>query len=300
MTDPHAVGVDIGGTKASAVRTAADGAVVARARAATPADDVPALLDAVLDVARAVLEPSVAAIGVGAAGLVEAATGRVRYAPNIAWREVDLVAAVELLGVPVVVDNDCTMAAIGEHRIGAGKGHDDLLYVGVGTGIGGGIVSGGRVQRGAHGFAGEIGHIVVEPDGVRCGCGARGCWETVASGSAISRLGRERLAPTADGPAVVAAALRGEEVAREILAEVGTRLGTGIAGLVNVLDPELVIVGGGAAAGAGDLLLEPARGAFAATVEGGGHRPQVPLVSAALGDEGAAIGAALRALEGVA
>ena len=119
-----------------------------------------------------VRDPAVTSIGVGAAGLVELGTGRVRYAPNIAWREVELDEVLASFGVPVAVDNDCTAAAFGEMHAGAGRGVDDFLYVGVGTGIGGGIVMRRQsVRRGAHGFAGEIGHIVVEPGGVRCGCG---------------------------------------------------------------------------------------------------------------------------------
>lgn len=293
---PQAIGVDVGGTKAAAVRVGADGHVLAHAVVDTPADDVPALLAAMLEVATTVHTPEVSAVGVGAAGLVEAGTGRVRYAPNIAWREVDLREALVGLGVPVVVDNDCTTATVGEQLAGAGRGVDAFLYVGVGTGIGGGIVHGGALVRGAHGFAGEIGHMIVEPDGPRCGCGSLGCWETVASGSALSRLGIERLGASADGPAVVVAARAGNAVARSVLDDVGRRLGEGIAGLVNVLDPELVIVGGGAAAGAGDLLLGPARVACAAAIEGAGHRPDVPVVAAMLGADAAAIGAGLFAL----
>jgi glucokinase len=244
-----------------------------------------------------VWDPSVAAIGVGAAGLVETASGRVRYAPNIAWREVDIATLLAGFAVPVRVDNDCTTATVGELLAGAGRGIRDFLYVGVGTGIGGGIVSGGAVMRGAHGFAAEIGHIRVAPDGVRCGCGVTGCWETVASGSALDRLGRERIGPGANGPAVVEAARAGEAAALEIVTEVGARLGEGIAGLVNVLDPAVVIVGGGAAMGAGDLLLDPARVRARAMIEGVGHRPEVPIVPAALGADGAAIGAALWARE---
>jgi len=292
----QAIGVDIGGTKAAAVRVGTDGQVLARTVVVTP-DDVPAVLDAMRQVAAAVSTPEVAAIGVGAAGLVEPRTGRVRFAPNIAWREVDLREALVRFGLPVVVDNDCTVAAIGEQLAGAGRGIDTFLYVGVGTGIGGGIVDGGRVVRGANGFAGEIGHLIVEPGGPRCGCGNRGCWETVASGSALSRLGRERLGPSVDGPAVVEAARKGDEAARSVLLDVGTRLGEGLAGLVNMLDPQLVIVGGGAAAGAGDLLLEPARTACARAIEGAGHRPDVPVVPAALGADAAAIGAGLLALQ---
>jgi glucokinase len=294
----EAIGVDIGGTKAAAVRVDTDGRVLARAVVDTPADDVPALLAAMREVATAVCTPAAVAIGVGAAGLVEETTGRVRYAPNIAWREVDLREVLQGFELPVVVDNDCTTATVGEQLVGAGRDVDAFLYVGVGTGIGGGIVHGGALVRGANGFAGEIGHLIVEPGGPRCGCGNRGCWETVASGSALSRLGRERFGSSADGPAVVAAALAGDTAARSVLEDVGTRLGEGIAGLVNVLDPELVIVGGGAAAGAGELLLEPARAACARAIEGAGHRPSVPVVPAALGADAAAIGAGLWALQG--
>jgi glucokinase len=297
MTGATAVGVDVGGTKAVATLVAPDATVLAREIVETPAEDVPAVLEAMRTVATGVADPSAVAIGVGAAGLVELGTGRMRYAPNIAWRDVDLRAALAPVGLPTFVDNDCTVAAVGELLAGAGRGVSDFLYVGLGTGIGGGIVSDGRVLRGAYGFAGEIGHIVVEPGGPLCGCGNHGCWETVASGSAVTRLGRERLG--LDGYGVVAAAHRGDDAARAILSEVGERLGEGLAGLVNVLDPSLVIVGGGAAAGAGDLLLEPARPAFEASVEGGGFRPSVPIVPATLGADGAAIGAALWALEEV-
>jgi glucokinase len=244
-----------------------------------------------------VLDASAVAIGVGAAGMVELGTGRMRYAPNIAWRDVDLHPPLAPFGLPTFIDNDCTTATVAELLAGAGRGVGHFLYIGVGTGIGGGIVCDGRVQRGAHGFAGEIGHIVVEPGGAVCGCGNHGCWETVASGSAVTRLGHERMG--VDGYGVVDAARRGDAAALAILRDVGARLGEGIAGLVNVLDPELVIVGGGAAASAGDLLLEPARRAYAASVEGAGHRPDVPIVPATLGADGAAVGAALWALEEV-
>jgi glucokinase len=295
-----AVGVDVGGTKATVVRIDADGMVQDRTRVVTPADDVPTLLETMRQAVASVWDPAVVAVGVGAAGLVERGTGRVRYAPNIAWREVEIPALLAEFDVPVIVDNDCNAAAVGELRAGAGRDVSDFLYVGVGTGIGGGIVSEGRVVRGAHGFAAEIGHIVVEPGGVVCGCGVRGCWETVASGSALDRLGRERLGGGATGRDVVDAARAGDRVAAQIVAEVGARLGEGIAGLINVLDPAIVIVGGGAAVGAGDLLLDPARERARTTIEGADHRPEVPVVAAALGEDGAAIGAALWALEVIA
>jgi len=293
----QAVGVDVGGTKATVVRIDADGRVVARTRSATPAEDVPTLLETMRGSVAEVWDTAVTAIGVGAAGLVELGTGRVRYAPNIAWREVELDDVLGSFGVPVAADNDCTAAAYGELHAGAGRGVEDFLYVGVGTGIGGGIVSAGDVLRGAHGFAGEIGHIVVQPGGVRCGCGNVGCWETVASGSALDRLGRERLGSGVDGSDVVDAARAGDVEAITIVTDVATRLGEGIGGLVNILDPAIVIAGGGVVAGAGDLVLDPARRAASSTIEGGEHRPEVPIVSAALGADGVAIGAALWARE---
>jgi glucokinase len=311
----EAIGVDVGGTRTAALRVTETGTILDRISVPTPAEDTAATLAAMVDTARAMLTHDVVAVGIAAAGLVEAATGVLRFAPNIAWRDADLVGLVGGdTGVPVTAENDNTAAAWGELRCGAARGCDHVLHVGVGTGIGGGIVVGGRLVRGKNGFAGEIGHIVVEPGGERCGCGNLGCWETVASGAAILREGRwavERaphsmLAEIASGdPAtltgemVTDAARAGDPTARGILVEVGHRLGEGIAGLVNVLDPEIVVVGGGAAA-AGDLLLEPARAAFRTTVEGFEHRPDVPIVAAELGNDAGGVGAALLALEALA
>ncbi len=295
MTAPTAVGIDVGGTKAEAVRVAADAIVQARARVETPATDVPGVLDAMRQVAEMVRDPSCVAIGVGAAGLVERATGVMRFAPNIAWRDVDLAGELSGFGLPASIDNDCTTATVGERLAGAGRGVDDFLYIGIGTGIGGGLVLGGVVQRGAHGFAGEIGHIIVEPGGLECGCGNHGCWETVASGRTITRLAQERLG--LDGHAVVQAASHGDAAARAILDEVGARLGHGIAGLVNVLDPAVVIVGGGPPAAAGDLLLDPARRACRDAIEGADARAAVPIVAAELGADAVAVGAALWAMQ---
>jgi glucokinase len=294
MTAPTAVGIDVGGTKAAAVRVDADATIRARALADTPADDVPALLDAMRRAVKEVVDPSTTAIGIAAAGLVERGTGEMRFAPNIAWRDVDLDDEVSSFGLATVVDNDCTMAAVGELLAGAGRGVADFVYVGMGTGIGGGLVLDGAVRHGAHGFAGEIGHIIVEPGGVTCGCGNQGCLETVASGQAITRLGRQRLG--VDGYGVVTAAKAGDETARGILEEVGTRLGQGIGGLVNVFDPSLVIVGGGPPTSAGDLLLDPARRASHQTIMAASSRPEVPIVLAGLGPDAAAVGAALAAL----
>jgi len=308
----QAIGLDVGGTKIAAIRVSADGTVLARERVPTPADDMRATIDAMVAAARGVLAREVAAVGIGAAGLVEAGSGILRFAPNLAWRDARLAEEVtRALGVPAIADNDANVAAWGEFRFGAGRTVDDMLLVAVGTGIGGGIVSGGRLFRGAHGFAAEIGHIIVEPGGPVCGCGNRGCWEQVASGHAISREGKDAAARQPDGaiarlaggdPSMVTgslvtqAARDGDPAARQILSEVGRRLGEGIAGLVNILDPALVVVGGGAIE-AGELMLAAARDAFVASVEAPAHRPPVPLVAATLGNDAGAIGAAALALE---
>jgi glucokinase len=307
----QSIGLDVGGSKIAAARVAADGSILAHERVPTPAQDMDRTLHAMVELARAVMTEDVEAVGIGAAGLVESATGVLVFAPNLAWRDVHLVEEVTgALGLPAIADNDATVAAWGEYRFGAGRGHDHLLLVAVGTGIGGGIVTDGRIYRGAHGFAAEIGHIIVEPGGPLCGCGNRGCWEQVASGHAIERAGREaaerdphsgiaRLAEGVpggvSGSVVTRAAQDGDETARAILATVGRRLGEGLAGLANVLDPEVLVIGGGAVS-AGDLLLEPARRAFAEAVEAPEFRPPVPILAAELGNDAGVVGAAALAL----
>jgi glucokinase len=312
-----AIGIDAGGIKVAGllVEPGNGGRILDRREVPTPAEDAEATVRAIVSLARDLMSgrDDVRAVGMGAAGMVDL-DGVMRYAPNVAWREFPLARRVgQAVGLPTVVDNDANVAAWGEFRFGAGKDSTDMLLVTVGTGIGGGIVLGGKLLRGAHGFAAEIGHIIVEPGGPRCGCGNQGCWEQVASGRAIDRLGRQaaREHPEAlivelaggdpdlvTGPVVSAAARQGDSLATRILAEVGRRLGEGIAGLVNVLDPDLVVVGGGAIE-AGDFLLEPARRSFAGTVEAPEHRPEVPIVSARLGNDAGAVGAADLALAAV-
>lgn len=300
-----AIGIDIGGTKVAALRVAEYGDVLDRRERPTPADDVAATVETVSDLAAELAAAGGEAIGVGAAGMVDFAAGVLRYAPNLAWREVplrDLLS--ERTGLPCVVDNDANVAAWGEYRFGAARGYRHVLAVTVGTGIGGGIVADGELLRGAHGFAAEIGHIIVEPDGPPCGCGNRGCWEQVASGRALGRLARAEVerepagriaalarGAEASGRHVSEAAREGDPAAAVIFATVGRRLGEGIAGLVNILDPEVVIVGGGVAE-EGAVLLEPAREAFLDAVEAPEHRPEVPILAATLGNDAGAIGAA--------
>jgi glucokinase len=304
-----AIGVDAGGTKVQGLLVdTEDGTILGRRTVGTPAEDSEASLRAIVAVARELMDQAeqVLAIGVGAAGMVDR-KGVMRFAPNVAWRDVPIREEVGgATGLPTVVDNDANAAAWGEFRYGAGLEFNDMLLLTVGTGIGGGIVSDGKLLRGAHGFAGEIGHIIVEQNGPRCGCGNLGCWEQVASGRALDRLGREAaqrqpastLARMAGGDPqkvtgrlVSEAAQYGDPMAIQVLGDVGRRLGEGIAGLVNVLDPEVVVVGGGVA-DVGDALLDPARQAFVETVEAPQHRPQVPIIRAKLGNDAGAVGAA--------
>jgi glucokinase len=306
-----AIGIDVGGTKINAFRVGRDGTVHDRRTVPTPADDPEAAVRSMIDSSRELLSDDVIAVGAGVAGLVDSNEGVLRFSPNVSWRDLPIAERItEALGLPCQLDNDANVAAWAEWRFGAGRGYRHMLLVTLGTGIGGGIVAGRRLFRGAHGFGGEIGHFIVEPNGPLCGCGNRGCWEQVASGHAIGRLGREAarehpdslLAELAGDPDAVSgvivadAARRGDAVANGVLHEVGRRLGEGIAGLINVLDPQVVVVGGGAVE-AGDALLEPARERCAAAIEGPAYRPKVPIVPAVLGNDAGAIGAAALALE---
>jgi glucokinase len=310
----EAVGVDIGGTKIAAMRVSAEGGILDQTLVHTPAEDPEEFVEVVIEQARTHVGERVGAIGVGVTGLVDFAAGTLSYGPNLPFRNVPLRGRIqEATGLPCLVDNDANVAAWGEYRVGAGRGATDMLMVTVGTGIGGGIVAGGRMFRGAHGFGAEIGHIIVEPNGPLCGCGNRGCWEQVAAGRAIDRLGRDaaganptslmvRLAggsPAAvTGLVVVQAAQQGDTVAIGVLAEVGRRLGEGIAGMINILDPEVVVVGGGAIS-AGELLLQPAREVVRTAIMAPEFRPEVPVVPALMGNAAGGIGAALLALDEV-
>lgn len=305
-----AVGIDVGGTKTVGGLVRADGEVVARRRVPTPPEGGEAVTRAIASLARELWgADGPVPVGVGAAGVFDR-DGMLRYSPNIrGWDEVPLRRDLtEALGVAVTVDNDANVAGWGEYRAGAGREvRGAMVMLTVGTGIGGGLVQDGRLVRGAHGMAAEFGHLVIAEGGPRCGCGNLGCLEAMASGTAIGRTAAERLAaggvhsalvgevaPT--GKAVTLAAQAGDTFARDVLAECGRWLGVGIASLVNALDPDVVVVGGGAMQ-AGELLLGPAREAAGARVIGHGHRPPTPVVAAALGDDAGMVGAALLALD---
>jgi glucokinase len=310
--EPHAIGLDIGGTKIAAGVVTAGGVVLDRTRVPTPPDDQAATLAAmvgVVDELRA-RHPGVDAVGVGAAGLVEWPRGRLRWAPHNAYRQLELRRLLhERTGLPTVVDNDANAAAWAEARFGAGAGSDDMVLVAVGTGIGGGLVLDGAVYRGTGGFGGEVGHMIVAADGDPCECGSRGCLEVMASGSALGRAGRAAAAADPDGrlatlaggaervtgEAVFQAAREGDETAVALFQQAGFWLGVGIASLITIFDPDVVVVGGGLAA-TGELLLAPARASMERYVFGRRHRELPPVAPARLGADAGLVGAAVLAL----
>ena len=300
------VGVDVGGTKCLAVALEA-GRIIDERRVPTPVGE-PAVLDAVAGVVAAVAGTAeLRGVGIGVPGFVDR-DGMLRFAPNLPG-VVDFPIRAELearLGTPVRADNDATCAAWGERQLGAAQGYDDVILVTLGTGIGGGIVAGGSLLRGANGFGGEIGHMVINTDGPPCPCGQRGCWERYASGSGLATIA-QRAAADGRAPRVLARAggepqmVRGEHVtvaaaegdagARAILAELGWWVAQGLANLANAFDPRAFVLGGGLVE-AGDLLLDPVRAAFAKLLTGAAYRPAVDILPATLGEHAGAIGAA--------
>ncbi len=265
-------------------------------------------------------------IGIGVAGLVDT-DGTLRFSPNLAGASganIGRLVTARLGGggrlggegrlgaSPLRALNDANCTALAELLLGAARGMHEGLVLTLGTGIGGALVGDGRVQAGARGFAGEIGHMVIDPNGPPCPCGNRGCWERFASGSGLTRLAREaaiagtlhevvRLAggdpELVTAEHVTAAAARGDEDALRVVGELGWWVGLGLANLVAILDPERIVVGGGLGH-AGEMLLGPARRALGALVEGGDARGPVPLVEASLGEHAGAVGAALAAQTG--
>jgi glucokinase len=289
----------------------ADDTVLAEHRVPTPRTG-PALLDALSETVRVLRDavPSSSAVGIGVPGLVDRA-GRLRFAPNLPGIvELDVGPEVaRRTGLPVAVDNDNTAAVAGEHALGAARGVDDAVLLGFGTGIGAGLLLGGTVVRGANGFAGEAGHMVVQRDGVPCPCGRRGCWERYASGSGIGRNGRAaaeagrapRLVALAGGDPldvrgehVTLAAAEGDAVALEVVRDFADWVAVGLVNLVQLLDVGMFVVAGGVAESA-DVLLPPIRDAYAQRAVAAEHRPPVRIVGAALGERAGAVGAALLA-----
>jgi glucokinase len=306
----YTVGVDVGGTKIAAGLVDEKGQVVARERTESPATDPAEIVRTIGELVRTLAASEIVeAVGISAAGFVDKARATVVFAPNLAWRDEPLKRYLEdELHLPVVVENDANAAAWGEFTFGAGEDVDDLLMLTVGTGVGGGVVIDGELVRGGFGMGAEVGHITMVPGGIICGCGNLGCLESYGSGRALVRVSREMAVADPEsakglveraggdparitGPLVTEAAQQGDAFAVARLAELGDWLGQGVATLTAVLDPNVVVIGGGVGE-AGELLLDPIRRSFEQHVTARGHRPMLEIRQALLGNSGGLIGVA--------
>ena len=315
MKPELAIGIDIGGTKVAGGVVDAAGKVTHRARRDTPdRSKSPSvvegtIVEVVAELMQQVGPAAVACVGIGAAGFVAADRATVVFAPHLSWRHEPLQQALQKrVAVPIFVDNDANAAVWAEWKFGAAQGETHVMMITLGTGIGGGILVNGQVQRGRFGIAGEFGHMQVVPGGHRCECGNRGCWEQYASGNALVREAHSLYSansPIASdmldraggavgnltGPLITQAARDGDPTACELLAEIGSWLGVGIANLAAAFDPGMFVIGGGVSA-AGDLLLASARETFRRQLTGRGYRPEARFVAARLGNDAGLIGAA--------
>jgi glucokinase len=268
VSEKFVIGVDLGGTKIYTALAAGNGDILAEIKIPTEAGKGPRhviqrIFDSVALVQRdaRVVPEKVGALALGAPGPLDTAKGIIHFAPNLGWRKVPIRQILEeRLSFPALLDNDANLAALGEHVFGAGRGEENMVYITVSTGIGGGLILGGKLYRGSSDGAGEIGHMTVSPGGPVCGCGNRGCLEAVASGTAIAREagdlvarggGKRILAEAGGDPdkisaaVVAAAAAGGDPGAASIIAGAARFLGVAIAGIVNLLNPSLVVLGGG-------------------------------------------------------
>ncbi len=312
------IGIDLGGTKISTALVDNAGEIMAHDYRETRANEgQETVIGRMLDAARRVMAQAeveateVSVVGIGAPGPLDIKAGMVVAPPNLpGWNHVPLKQLIEAeLGITTFLENDANAAALGEHRFGAGRGTEHMIYVTVSTGIGGGLVLGERLYHGVGGVAGEIGHVTLLPNGPLCNCGNRGCLESLASGTAIAREARERVArgtPTlmADmakgdprritAKLVAEAASQGDAEAQHILSEAMNYLGIGMANLANLFNPQLIVIGGGLT-NIGETLFEPVRRAI--------HRhaftsaaQAVRVARAELGDDAGVMGAAAVAL----
>ncbi|GAA4365796.1 ROK family glucokinase [Paeniglutamicibacter cryotolerans] len=305
-----AIGIDIGGTKIAAGLVDAEGRVVEEVRRATPGHDARAVERTVAAlVAELGAQAPGAAVGVGAAGWMDLSGSTVLFSPHLAWRNEPLRARLEeMVGRRVLLCNDADAAGWAEYRYGAAAGESHAVVLTLGTGIGGAMVTDGVLQRGRFGVAGEFGHQTLVHEGHRCACGNRGCWEQYASGNALGREGRGLLAagsPVAHalrdaaggnadavtGELVTRLAASGDAACRDLLVDAGHWLGIGIANLAAVLDPGIVVIGGGLGSAA-PLLIDTAADTYRRTLSGRSYRPFARVVRAALGPAAGLIGAA--------
>jgi len=316
VPDVLTIGVDVGGTSVRAGVVDAQGEVIDSAGTATPRSDDALEAAIAACVSELTTRHEVAAVGLALAGFIDADRGIVRFAPHLSWRDAPVAERMRLrIGLPVVVEHDANAAALAERRYGAAAGASTVVFVALGTGIGGALLLDGALYRGAFGVAPELGHLRVVPDGRPCECGKRGCWERYCSGTALGTTALEMLADPDQGPSVlhreaawdpgritgqrVAGAARdGDRLARRALAEMGRWLGEGLSLVADVFDPELVVIGGGVSTSA-PLFLDEAREHYARIVTGAGNRPLARIRTAQLGSASAVVGSAELAREAV-
>lgn len=306
------IGVDVGGTKIAAGTVTPDGEIIHRARRSTPSHDAAAVLGLIEDMIAEMKQASqeeVVGVGIGTAGFVDADQSEVLVAPNLGWVQEPIKGPLEeRTGLPVVVENDANAAAWGEYRFGAGRNQPDMIMVTVGTGIGGGIVLGGELQRGAHGVGAEFGHLRMVPDGRLCGCGKKGCWEQYGSGNSLVRYAREMAAEDragaqqllalgdgapegVEGVHVTKAAQQGDPVAKQAFFTLGYWLGLGLADVATLMDPAIFVLGGGVIE-SGSLVLTPTLASFEDNLVARAYRPVTPIEAATLGNAAGIVGAA--------
>ncbi len=304
----HAIGIDIGGTKIAGAVVSETGEILVEERVATQAGDSEAIIDAVVGmIERLALGRAVTAAGVAAPGFIDAKQSTVYYTPNINWRNEPLrERLLQRLNLDITIDNDANAAGWAEYRFGAGRDLNDMTMLTIGTGVGGAIVSQGRLFRGGFGTGAELGHLRVVPDGLPCGCGARGCIEQYGSGRALLRMANEiadvggiglaladarREHGELDGAIVGTLIAAKDPGAVHALEQLGHWLGQACASLSAVLDPEVFVFGGGVSI-AGDLLLDPIRESYRQNVPARGYHPEPDFVIAELVNNAGVVGAA--------
>jgi glucokinase len=303
------IGVDVGGTKIAAGVVDELGRIVAHAPSLPTSIDSAGTVQTIVDTVRGLVEAHpVEAIGIGVAGLLNAARSRILFAANLDLVDVPLKDLIERqTGLPTVLEGDANSAAWAEYRFGAGRGCSHMAMVTVGTGIGGGVVIDGVLNRGAHGSASEVGHMRVVPDGLACPCGGHGCWEQYASGPALVREARRLAVDGVDASSLLGlgdgtpegitsaqlapAAQDGDPAALAAFEIVGRWLGTGLASLAAVLDTGRFVLGGGVSE-VGDLLLNPTRSTYLEVLSAPEARPVAPILLAEFAGQAGLVGAA--------
>ena len=305
------IGIDIGGTKVLGALVDTSGTVTLEKRIPSPAQDPDQMLEVVASLITELADAAgqeLEAVGVAAAGFIDATGSTVLYAPNLKWRNEPLRERLEQrTKLAVVIENDANAAGWAEFRFGAGQGTKDMAMLTLGTGVGGAIISDGQLRRGGFGIAGELGHIRVVRDGRPCGCGRKGCVEQYASGTALLNAAKAlvasndpaaamlaELSPSAEqltGQHIAQALLAGDSGARALIEDLGQYLGEAMGSITAALDPEVYVIGGGLSE-AGELVLDPIRRSFEAEVPANGFRPVAKVVGATFSNQAGVIGAA--------